>query len=60
MLSQQDIRNKQFSAKFRGYDQEEVDDFLDEMIATLDALEQENQSLKRQIKRIKSGDDYLL
>ncbi|MGT2925176.1 DivIVA domain-containing protein [Streptococcus caviae] len=60
MLSQQDIRNKLFSTKFRGYDQEEVDEFLDEMIATLDALEQENQSLKRQIKRLKSGDDYLL
>lgn len=60
MLSRQDIRNKLFSVKFRGYNQEEVDEFLDEMIATLDALEQENQSLKRQIKRLKSGDDYLL
>ena len=60
MITSQQIQEKLFSVKFRGYDQEEVDIFLDEIVETLNSLEQENQSLKRQIKRLKSGDDYLL
>ena len=60
MVTSQQIQEKLFSVKFRGYDQEEVDIFLDEIVETLNSLEQENQSLKRQIKRLKSGDDYLL
>ncbi|WP_057491498.1 DivIVA domain-containing protein [Streptococcus orisasini] len=60
MVTSQQIKEKLFSVKFRGYDQEEVDIFLDEIVETLNSLEQENQSLKRQIKRLKSGDDYLL
>ncbi|MGT2749647.1 DivIVA domain-containing protein [Streptococcus orisasini] len=60
MVTSQQIKEKLFSVKFRGYDQEEVDIFLDEIVETLNNLEKENQSLKRQIKRLKSGDDYLL
>ncbi|MGT2907291.1 DivIVA domain-containing protein [Streptococcus dentiloxodontae] len=53
MITQKDIFEKKFSTKLRGYNQDEVDEFLDEVAATLDALEKENQSLKRQVKRLK-------
>lgn len=53
MITAEDIVEKQFSATFRGYNQEEVDEFLDDIIETLKTLEKEKQSLKRQVKRLK-------
>ena len=32
MLTPADIHNKEFSRGFRGYNEEEVDDFLDEIV----------------------------
>lgn len=53
MITAEDIVEKQFSATFRGYNQEEVDEFLDDITEALKTLEKENQSFKRQVKRLK-------
>ena len=53
MITAEDIVEKQFSATFRSYNQEEVDEFLDDITETLKTLEKEKQSLKRQVKRLK-------
>ncbi len=38
MLTPADIHNKEFNRGFRGYSEEEVDDFLDEVIETVEEL----------------------
>lgn len=50
-LSAEDIVNKQFtSTKFRdGYDPDEVDDYLDEVVKEYRAIQLENEELKRKI-----------
>lgn len=49
-LTPEDVVNKRFQpTKFReGYDQDEVDDFLDEIVVELRRLNQENEELRRQ------------
>ncbi|WP_099332262.1 DivIVA domain-containing protein [Actinomyces minihominis] len=51
LLSADDVLNKTFqSVKFReGYDQVEVDEFLDEVVATIYALTVENAELKEKL-----------
>ncbi|THJ67537.1 DivIVA domain-containing protein [Arthrobacter echini] len=48
-LTPEDVVNKRFQpTKFReGYDQDEVDDFLDEIVVELRRLNQENEELRR-------------
>jgi DivIVA domain-containing protein len=50
-LTPEDVVNKRFqSTKFReGYDQDEVDDFLDEVVVELRRLNQENEELRAQL-----------
>ena len=49
MITPVDIQNKDFTKKFKGYDPDEVDDFLDAVIKDYGALLKENQSLKNKI-----------
>jgi len=51
LLTADDVLNKKFQAtKFReGYDQDEVDDFLDDVVNTLRAVEGENEELKTKL-----------
>ena len=49
MITPVDIQNKDFTKKIRGYDPDEVDDFLDAVIKDYTALMKENQSLKGKI-----------
>jgi len=51
-LTPEDIVNKRFqSTKFRdGYDQDEVDDFLDEVVAEMRRVLQENEDLKNNLQ----------
>ena len=51
LLTADDVLNKTFqSVKFReGYDQVEVDEFLDEVVATIYAITVENSELKEQL-----------
>jgi DivIVA domain-containing protein len=50
-LSPDDVVNKRFqTTKFRdGYDQDQVDDFLDEVVVELRRLNQENEELRAQL-----------
>lgn len=47
-----DIQNKEFERSFRGYDIEDVDEFLDVVAKDLDDLMRENQELKDQISQL--------
>ncbi len=47
-----DIQNKEFERSFRGYDIEDVDEFLDVVAKDLDELMRENQELKDQITQL--------
>jgi DivIVA domain-containing protein len=50
-LTPEDVVNKRFNpTKFReGYDQDEVDDFLDEVVVELRRLNQENEELRQRL-----------
>ena len=50
-LTPEDVVNKRFQpTKFReGYDQDEVDDFLDEIVVELRRLNQENEELRQRL-----------
>jgi DivIVA domain-containing protein len=56
-LTPADVRNKQFSTtRLRpGYDEEEVDAFLDEVEAELDRLVQENEELRAKLAEVLRG-----
>src|SRR5437870_5155583 len=56
-LTPADVRNKQFSTtRLRpGYDEEEVDAFLDEVEAELDRLLQENEDLRSKLAEFMRG-----
>ncbi|GAA1057512.1 cell division protein DivIVA [Agromyces luteolus] len=55
-LTPEDVVNKRFQAtKFReGYDQDEVDDFLDEVVVELRRLNQENDELRQRLSAAES------
>ncbi len=55
-LTPEDVVNKKFQVtKFReGYDQDEVDDFLDEIVEELRRLNQENDDLRRQVAELEA------
>lgn len=45
-----DITNKSFNTKFKGYDRDEVDDFLDQIALELEKQVQENRELDKKVK----------
>ncbi len=49
-LSPLDIRNKTFSTKMRGFSQEEVDDFLDQVINDYEEVIREKRELEKSLK----------
>ena len=49
MLRPIDIQNKEFEKKFKGYDCDAVDDFLDVVIQDYELLCKENQTLKNKM-----------
>ena len=54
MITPLDIQNKEFSKAVRGYNQEEVDVFLDEIMADYNTLLETNAELTRQLDEAKS------
>jgi len=46
-----DITNKGFNTKFKGYDRDEVDDFLDQIALEVEKLTQENRMLEKEVKQ---------
>jgi cell division initiation protein len=51
-LSSSDIQNKQFRVRFRGFDVQEVDIFLEEMADQYEALQAEIKGLKISVKQL--------
>ncbi|MDQ3957732.1 MAG: DivIVA domain-containing protein [Actinomycetota bacterium] len=51
-LTARDIHEKEFHDAWRGYNQEEVDDFLDRIAEVLDRIQRENQSLQTRVKEL--------
>jgi cell division initiation protein len=51
-ISSFDIQNKQFRVKIRGFDIQEVDQFLEEMAAGVEVLQSHNKALKEEVKRL--------
>lgn len=51
MLTPLDIHKKEFRRVFRGYDEEQVDSFLDQVIMDYEKLYRDNQQLKEQLER---------
>jgi cell division initiation protein len=50
LLTPLDIHNKEFKRGFRGYSEEEVDDFLDQVVQDFETLLRDNAMLKEQIE----------
>ncbi len=50
-LTPLDIHNKEFRKAFRGYAENEVDDFLDEVVRDFEALLKENVAVKDELRR---------
>ena len=48
-----DINNKEFKRGLRGYNAEEVDEFLDEVVESYEELYKENSKLKETVTRLK-------
>ena len=51
-VTSKEINEKQFHDAWRGYNQEEVDDFLDKIAETLDQLERENAALQERLREL--------
>lgn len=54
-MSARDIHDKQFHDAWRGYDQEEVDEFLDRLAETLEALRHDNQALEARVRELEGA-----
>lgn len=48
-LTAKDIQSQQFHVRFRGFDVEEVDDFLEKLSAEMETINQENTRLKERL-----------
>ncbi|MBD2870111.1 DivIVA domain-containing protein [Paenibacillus arenilitoris] len=48
-LSPLDIHNKEFSRRLRGYDEDEVNEFLDQVIKDYESLIRENKEMQNQV-----------
>ncbi len=54
MLTPLDIHNKEFKRGFRGYNEDDVDEFLDRVVKDYEKLFQENIDYKENIERLNS------
>lgn len=51
-LTPLDIHNKQFSSKFRGYDEDEVNEFLDQVVKDYEMVIREKNELEERVKEL--------
>lgn len=54
MLTPLDIENKRFSKSIKGYNLDEVDDFLDQLTIDYERLYKENNELKNQLETVQN------
>ena len=52
MITAREINEKQFHDAWRGYNQEEVDDFLDRVAEAVAALQRENEALRERLEEL--------
>jgi len=57
-LTPLDIHNKEFSHSFRGYNEDEVNEFLDQIIKDYEALIRENKELQNEVRALKERLDH--
>ena len=57
-LTPLDIHNKEFSKGFRGYDEDEVDEFLDRIVKDYEEIIKENMSLKQKVQEFHARLDH--
>ena len=57
-LTPLDIHNKEFSRSFRGYDEDQVNEFLDQVIKDYEALIRENKDLQNQTLALQERLDH--
>ena len=57
MLTPMDIHNKDFKRSFRGYDEDEIDDFLDQVVNDYEKMFRENDRLKEDLERAKKDNE---
>ncbi len=57
MLTPLDIHNKEFRKVFRGYSEDEVDEFLDEVVRDFDNLLKENARLQEELQQLQEKVD---
>lgn len=51
-LTPLDIHNKEFSNKFRGYDEDDVNEFLDQVVKDYEIVIREKNGLEEQVKQL--------
>lgn len=51
-LSPLDIHNKEFTRSFRGYNEDEVNEFLDKIVRDYETLIKDNQEAKEKVKQL--------
>ncbi|HEU0132730.1 MAG TPA: DivIVA domain-containing protein [Mycobacteriales bacterium] len=54
-LTPEDVRNRRFKTAFRGYDEEEVDTFLDEVEVELSRLLSDNDGLRQRLETVQAA-----
>jgi cell division initiation protein len=57
-LTPLDIHNKEFGRSFRGYDEDEVNEFLDQIIKDYEALIRDNKELQNQVTALQERLDH--
>ena len=59
LLTPMDIHNKEFKRSFRGYNEDEIDEFLDQVVNDYEKLFRENDKLKEEAARLrKESESY--
>lgn len=59
-LTPMDINNKEFKRGLRGYNPEEVDEFLDEVVENYEELYKDNSKLREKVAHINRANRALL
>lgn len=58
VLTPNEILNKEFNSKFRGYDSDQVNDYLDIIVADFEKMIAENNELKKDLAASKEKNEY--
>ncbi|SET63211.1 DivIVA domain-containing protein [Paenibacillus sp. NFR01] len=59
-LTPLDIHNKEFSRRIRGYDEDEVNEFLDQVIKDYESIIRENKELRNQLLSLQERLDHFV